>query len=110
MQALLQPGNQDRSRLVRFVEKMLLTSEARQELVTQLSLNASRVGELMDAALPIEAPRAQIVSKVVADSTARGEVEEALVWLDRITYVNDDMSRQEVDRLRSRLKASSQPQ
>ncbi len=49
--------------------------------------------------------------RVLADmAAARGEVEEALVWLDRITYVNDDMSRQEVDRARSRLKASSQPQ
>lgn len=79
IQALLQPGNADRPRMVRFVEKMLDTLEARQEIETQLALDSGYIGELMDLALPVDASRAQIISSVVDDATARADVEVALV-------------------------------
>ncbi len=79
IQALLQPGDGDRPRMVRFVEKMLQTLEARQEIETQLALNPGFMGELMTLALPVESSRAQIISSLLADATAHDELETALV-------------------------------
>ena len=79
LRALLQAGNESRTRIVRFVEKLLANSEARQEVGTQLALNANRIGELMNLALPVNASRARIIESITADDTARTDTENQLV-------------------------------
>ena len=91
IEALMEHGSMEESRLVRFVRKLLLNAQGREEVVSQLAANAAWVGELMDAALPQDAPRAQIVSKVVVDPVARDDIQAALAG--DVTLVDEFMDK-----------------